>query len=52
MKTLRVELTVGEKSLLETNIQRSILQGDALSPLLFIIAMLQLNHKVRKCTVG
>ena len=32
MKTWRVELTAGEKSLAEIKIQRGIFQGDALSP--------------------
>ena len=36
----------------ETKIQRSIFQGDALSPLQFIIAMMPLNHILRKCTDG
>ena len=36
----------------ETKIQRGIFQGDAQSPLLFIIAMMPLNHKLRKCTAG
>ena len=36
MKTWRVELTAGGKSLGETKIQKGIFQGDALSPLLFI----------------
>ena len=52
MKTWRVELTEGERSLAETKIQRGIFQGDALSPLLFIIAMMSLNHILRKCTAG
>ena len=34
-KTWNVELTTGRKSLAETKIQRGILQGDTLSPLLF-----------------
>ena len=42
----------GGRSLAETNIQRGIFQGDALSPLLFIIAMMPLNHILRKCTAG
>ena len=33
-------------------IQRGIFQGDALSSLLFIIAMMSLNHILRKCTAG
>ena len=52
MKTWRVELTPGERSLAETKIKSGIFQGDALSPLLFIIAMMPLNHILRKCTAG
>ena len=52
MKKWRVELTPGGKSLAETKIQSGIFQGDALSPLLFIIAMMPLNHILRKCTTG
>ena len=50
MKTWRIELTAGERKLAEAKIQRGIFQGDALSPLLFIIAMMSLNHILRKCT--
>ena len=52
MKTWRVELTAGGRSIAETKIQRDIFQGDAISPLLFIIAMMPLNHILRKCTAG
>ena len=52
MKTWRVELTAGGRSLAETKIPRGIFQGDALLPLLFIIAMMPLNHILRKCTDG
>ena len=45
-----MELTVGGRSLAETKIQRGIFQGDAISPLLFIIAMMPLNQILRKCT--
>ena len=51
-KTWRVELTAGGRRLAEAKIQRGIFQGDALSPLLFIIAMMPLNHILRKCTAG
>ena len=51
MNTWRVELTAGGRSIAETKIQRGIFQGDALSPLLFIIVMTPLNHIIRKCTV-
>ena len=52
MKTWRVELTAGGRRSTEKKIQRGIFQGDALSPLLFIIAMMPLNHILRKCTAG
>ena len=52
METWRVELTAGGRKLAEAKIQRGIFQGDALSPLLFIIAMMPLNHILRKCTAG
>ena len=50
MKTWRVELTAGGRSLAQAKIQRCIFQGDALSPLLFIIAMMPFNHILRRCT--
>ena len=52
MKTWRVELTAGGRRLAEAKVQRGIFQGDALSPLLVIIAMMPLNHIIRKCTAG
>ena len=52
MKTWRVERTAGGRSIAETKIQRGIFQGDALSPLLFIIAMMPLNHILRKRAAG
>ena len=39
------------KKLTESKIQRGILQ-DVLSPLIFIIALMPLNHIFRKCTAG
>ena len=51
MKTWRVELAKGGKSSAEAKIQRHIFQ-DALSPLIFINTMRQLNHILRKCTAG
>ena len=50
MKNWRVELTAREKKLAEVKIQRGIFQGDVLPPLLFIIAMMPLNHILSKCT--
>ena len=52
MKTCRVELTAGERSSAVAKIQRSRFQGDAQSPLLFIIVMMPLNDLLRKCTAG
>ena len=52
MQTRRVELTAGEKSLAEVELQRGIFQGYPLSPLLFVIAMMPLNDILRKCTAG
>ena len=52
MKTRSVELTEGGRSLAEAKIQRGIFQGDALSPLLFKIAMMPLNHILKNCTAG
>ena len=52
MKTWRVELTAGGRSLARAKIPIDIVQGDALSPLLFIIAMMPFNHILRKCTAG
>ena len=52
IQTWRVELTTGGRSLAETKIQSGIFQGDALSLLLFIIAMMPLNHILRKCIAG
>ena len=52
MKTWRVKVTAGGRNLVETNIQRGIFQGYALSPSLFVIAMMPLNHILRKWTAG
>ena len=52
MKTWTVELTAGGRSLAEIKIQMGIFQGDTLSPLQFIMAMMPLNHILKKCTAG
>ena len=48
MKTWRVELTAGGRSFPEAKIQRVIFQRDGLLPLLFIIAVIPLNHITQK----
>ena len=50
MKSLKVKLIVRGKFLANIKIQRGIFQGDAFSPLLFAIAMMSMNHILRKCT--
>ena len=52
METWRVELKAGGRSFAEAKIQRGIFQGDALLPLLFIIAIMPHNQILRKCTAG
>ena len=44
MKNWKVELPFGGESLAEVKILRGIFKGDALSPLLFVRAMMPLNH--------
>ena len=52
METWKDELTAGRKSLAEVKFQRGIFYGNALSPLLFVIALIQINHILKKYTVG
>ena len=51
-ENLEREIDRRGKSLSETKIKSGIFQGDELSPLLFIIAMIPLNCILRKCTAG
>ena len=51
-KNWKVELTAEGQTLAEVKIQRGIFQEDALSPLLFLVAMMPLNYLLRKCTGG
>ena len=44
IKTRCIDLTPGGETLAEVKIQRGIFQGDAFSPLLFVIAMMPLDH--------
>ena len=50
MQTWRVKLTLGRGSLAKTKIKRGIFQGEALSRILFIIAMIPFNHILRNAT--
>ena len=52
MKTWRVELTCGNNNLGEVNIRRGIFQGDSLSLLLFVVALIPLTHVLRSCVAG
>ena len=47
MQTWSVEVRAGGRSLTETKIQRGIFQGDTLSRLISIIAMMPLTQKMR-----
>ena len=50
MQNWKAELIAERTTLAEVKIQRSIFQGDTLSPLLFVIAKMSLNYILRKCT--
>ena len=52
MQNWKVELTAREKSLTEVKIQSGIFDGDPLSSLLFVIAMMPFNHILKKCAGG
>ena len=47
-----MELITEGKTLAVVKILRGIFQGDVLSPLLFVIAMIPVYHIFRKCTEG
>ena len=49
MKNWKVELAVEGKTLAVVKIQRCIFEGNALSPLDFVIAMISLIYLFRKC---
>ena len=52
MKSWRVELTCGSQTLGKVSIKREIFHGDALSPLLFVIALIPLTHIMRTDNPG
>ena len=45
-------LMAGNEELARVNFQRGIFQGDTLSPLLFVIGLIPLNHTLRKVNAG
>ena len=47
MKSWKVELTWGAETLLEVSTKKGIFQGDVLSLLLFVIALISLTHLLR-----
>ena len=51
-KKWKVELTCGKKELGEVSIKRGIFQGDALSPFLFMIALIPLTSVLRNVKAG
>ena len=52
MKRWKVELTSGGQTLGEVNIRRGIFQGDSLSPILFVMALIPLSEILRKIKMG
>ena len=52
MKMWKTEVTVNNVVIGECNIQRGIFQGDSLSPLLFVIAMIPLSRMLNKLSCG
>ena len=52
MNGWKTELTSNGESLGNVDIKRGIFQGDSLSPLLFVIAMIPLTLILRKCEAG
>ena len=52
MLNWEAELTSGNEKLGSVKIQRGIFQGDSLSPLLFIIALIPLSLVLRKVKAG
>ena len=52
MKSWRVEMMCKDEILGEVRIKRGIFQGDALSPLLFVISMIPLTSILRKAAPG
>ena len=52
MKNCKLELASGGQTQVDFKIQGDIIEGDSLSLLLFVIAMMPLNYIQRKCKRG
>ena len=52
MMKWKVELTCGKEELGEVSIKRGVFQGDALSPILFMIALIPLTSVLRNVKAG
>ena len=52
IKSWRVKLTCVAETLGEVPIKRGIFQGDALPPLLFVVALIPLTHILRTANPG
>ena len=52
MKSRRVELISRVETLGEVPLKKGIFQGNALSPLLFVIALIPLTHILRTAYLG
>ena len=52
MNTWRTDLTSGESVFGEVRIKRGIIQGDSLSPLLFVLALIPLTLILRESKAG
>ena len=52
MKHWRVELTSDRERLTEVRVRRGIFQGDSLSPILFVIALIPLSIILNKSKEG
>ena len=52
MNTWRTDLTSGKNVLGEVRIKRGIFQGDSLSPLLFVLALIPLTLILRDVKAG
>ena len=52
MENWQTILMAGNEEIARVNIQRGIIQGDTLSPLLFAIGLIPFSHTLRKVNAG